>query len=320
MATTVTEITGASGNLTVTGEARYTREFEIFFDDGIVPSPRQVCTLPQMPAAWSAHPDDPRSFCVAVSARQDTDRARANHWIATASYSEKTPSNTNSLEDLFSGQGQDPEVRLPRVSWATNRIQVYRDRDINGHKICNSAGDPPIPGLPQYESVSICTIKYFVRIKPSGLRSLVNCVNAAPFTVDGEYVPTHCGMVADIQVGEYRVEKGVVGRDITCQIEIGPERTLAKAKYISLTTSGTVETSKQVGYFVTTFLDRGRRQYDGSSGLEVITNADGNEPLEPSLLNGSGVALSAPVAAGSEVWRYYYPYTATNFNLIRIYP
>ena len=319
MATEVKEISGAGGSLNVDGEERYTREFSIIFDDGYTATPLEVMTLPEMPAAWSPHPASARSFCIGVKCSQDRDRGRFNIWTATCEYSEKIPPNVD-LNDLFAGQGQDPELRLPRMSWVTNQSQVYRDRDIAGSKICNSAGDPPIPGMPQYEASKICTIKYFVRLKPAGLMELVNTINSSPFTVDGEYAAERCARIADIQVGEYRVERGVTGRDITCQIEIGPPKTLAKSKYIALTTGGSVETNNVVGYFVPAFLDRGRRQYDGASGLKIITNADGTEPLEPSLLNGSGVVLSMPVADGSEVWRYYYPYQSADFNLIRIYP
>jgi hypothetical protein len=206
------------------------------------------------------------------------------------------------------------------MSWVTNRTQRYDDRSISGSKICNSAGDPPIPGMPFIEPLKVCTIKYFVRLKPAGLMDLVGTINNSPFTVDGEYVPTGCGMVADIQVGEYRVERGVVGRDITCQLEIGPQKTLAKAKSVALTTTGTVETNLTVGYFKFVFVDRGRRESDGAGGLRIIKNSDGTEPFEPSLLDGSGVALSLPVADGAEVWRYYERYESADFNLIRIYP
>lgn len=321
MATQVVEVPGASLTLNVDGTEEGTRVFRLFYD-GTNQNPYAVATDTLLPAAWSNHPNSQRAKCQEMSVQQDSDPARGNVWVATAKYSSKIPAGI-SLSDLFAGQSQDPEFKLPRISWATNQQQVYRDIDLAGFRKCNSAGDPLLNAQAQFESTKILTTKYFVRQKPAGLLDLVNKINNAPFTVDGEFVPERCARVIDIQVGDPRLEKGVLGRDISAQIEIGPQRTLPKAKYIGLTSGGSVETNKQVGYWVSVALDRGKRQYDatvksGAPGLKIITSDDGMEITEPALLDGAGVALATPVAVGSEVYRYWYDYVAADFTAIRM--
>lgn len=319
MATEVTEITGQSGRLHVDGTRRYQRVFEVFFDS-VVMNPYEVCTLSQLPAAQSPHPHDSGSFCVGVEAKQDSDRARGEHWIVTFDYSERQAS---SVEDLFSGQGQDPELRQVDVSWQSNQIQRFSEYDYEGFRICNSAGDPPVRPEPYFEPVKICNLKYFVRYKPAGLMELVNCINANSFTIDGEYVAEKCARVADISVTPYGVTRGVIGRNISVTLEIGKTKSLKANSVVWVGSSALTPSTQTLGFWEPAFLDRGRRVYDstlngGSGGLATVTNDDGTIPDEPALLNGKGVALTKPVAQGSECWRFYSRYQPIGFELIRL--
>ena len=313
MASECNEIIGATGNITLQGAESYQRVFEIIYDEPVFDSaiPMLDARLPPPGSAYS-------SFSAAVhvgrQARQSSNRGSPNHWTVTCQYS------TQQATDQQDPQ-QDPELRAPRISWATNQSQVYKERDRKGERKCNSAGDPPIPITPTYESTRVATVRYFVRQKPDGLLSLVNKINSNPFTVDGEFVAKHCCRIADIQCSEPRIERGIVGRDITIQFQIGSPKTLVKANYIDqIGSASTVEDDVVVGYWIPEMLDRGRRQIVAAPGptLALIQDQFGNEPSEPSLLDGKGAALTTPVAAESEVYRYWYDYEEADFSLIRL--
>jgi hypothetical protein len=312
MATQINEIVGATANLTLQGQEAYERVFELIYDDPVF-NAADVVTNPLLPsflslyAPWSAAVHDGRQ------ARHSGGRAAPHIWTVTCQYSARQNTNQN--------QQQDPEVQLPRISWASNNQQVYRERDRRGKKKCNSAGDPFIPITPTYEGIRVATVKYFVRQKPVGLLNLVNKINSNTFTVDGEYVAKHCCRISDIQVGEPRIERGVTGRDITVQFQIGAPKTLVKANDVqSVGFSANVESNKVVGYWIPETLDRGRKELSLAPGTELvqIVGADGNEPVEPSLLDGKGRAQATPVVDGAEVYRYWYDYEEADFSLIRL--
>lgn len=319
MATEVNEIFGADGDLNVDGTRRYTRVFEVHFDDTVM-DPHYVMTLAQLPAAQSPHPADNGSFCVAASAKQDTSRGNAGRkWVVTYKYSER---QGTSIEDLFSGQGQDPELREVEVSWSTNQTQKYDEYDRNNKRITNSAGDAPLRPEPHFDAVALCTLNYFVRFKPANLMLLNNAINSSSFTLDGEYVDERCARIADIQVSKRQVVRGVIGRNITVQLAIGQPKTLKANSINNVGPSGISAGNITLGYWEPAFLDRGRREYDstlngGAGGLATIENDDGSIPEEPALLDGKGVALSKPVAQGSEVYRFYERYKILDFTLIR---
>jgi hypothetical protein len=295
------------------GQEAYERVFELIFDSPVF-NAADVVSNPLLPplqslyAPWSAAIHDGRQ------ARHSGGRAAPNIWTVTCRYSSQQNTNQN--------EQRDPELVAPKISWSSSNQQVYRERDRRGKKKCNSAGDPFIPITPTYESIKVATVKYFVRTKPAGLLDLVNKINSNPFTVDGEYVAKNCCRIADIQVSEPRIERGVVGRDITVQFQIGPTKTLNKAgDVIGVGFTANVEQTKTVGYWIPESLDRGRREIKAISPYNIlipVVTRDGSEPTEPSLLDGQGVALDPPVADGSEVYRYWYDYEEADFSLIRL--
>lgn len=315
---TVNEIVGGSGQQTLPSAEVYERVFEIIYDDAVFDSAIPLRD-PRLPSYQSLYAPWSTAVLASKQARQANNRAAPHIWQVTCQY-------TNQLATNQQNQQQDPELDLPRISWTTNQQQVYRERDLRGFRKCNSAGDPPIPIPPTYESVRVATVKYFVRQKPFGLLSLVNKINSNAFTVDGEFVPVHCCRIADIQCGEPRIERGVVGRDITIQFQIGPQKALGKARdiqYIGFpTTDNTlVKNNVVVGYWIGEMLDQGRREIKAVSPyniLQVIVGEDGSEPVNPSLLNGEGTAIETPVAKNEEVYRFWYDYQEADFSLIRL--
>lgn len=312
MPTEVNLIVGSTGNQQLPGTEAYEQVYEIIYDDPVFDSAIPL-NDPNLPpyltqyAPWSAAVHTGRN------ARQSTNRASPNIWTVTCQFNSQRSDNQ---------QSQDPELDLPRISWSSQEVQVYRERDLNGNRKCNSAGEPFIPITPRYESVKVATVRYFVRFKPVGLMDLVNKINSNPFTVDGEAVPKHCCRVAGIQCGEPRIERGVVGRDITVQFQIGYPKQLGKANYINqVGIAATVQNNITAGYWISESLDRGRREVKAVAPydkLQLIQDSFGNEPSEPSLLDGAGVALVAPVPAGDEVYRYWYDYEEADFSLIRL--
>jgi hypothetical protein len=313
MATQVNLIVGSSGNQQLPGTETYEQVFEIIYDDAVFDAAIPLAD-PSLPpyltqyAPWSA------ALLTGKQARQSNNRAAPNIWTVTCQYNSQRNDNQQNMN-------QDPELDLARISWSSQEVQVYRERDLEGNKKCNSAGEPFIPITPRYETIRVATVRYFVRQKPAGLMDLVNKINSNVFTVDGEAVGKHCCRIAGIQCGEPRIERGVVGRDITVQFQIGPPKVLGKANYVDqIGLSGTVQTDVTVGYWVPESLDRGRNEVNSVSPyrLKRILDAAGNEPTEPSLLDGEGVAIQTPVAAGEEVYRYWYDYEEADFSLIRL--
>jgi len=313
MATQISEVVGATANFTLQGQETYERVFELVYDDAVF-NAADVVTNPLLPPLLSLYAPWSSAVHISRQARHSGGRGAPHVWTVTCQYSAQQSSNQN--------QQQDPEVQLPRISWATNNQQVYRERDRRGKKKCNSAGDPFIPVTPTYEGIRVATVKYFVRQKPAGLLDLVNKINSNTFTVDGEYVAKHCCRISDIQVSEPRIERGVTGRDITVQFQIGPTKTLVNAGDVSgIGINANVESNKVVGYWIPETLDRGRREIRAippyTTLIPVVTR-DGSEPTEPSQLDGQGVALEPPVADGAEVYRYWYDYEEADFSLIRL--
>jgi len=313
MATQINEIVGATASYTLQGQETYERVFELIFDSPVF-NAGDVISHPLLPPLLSLY--SPFSFAVhdGRQARHTGGRAAPHIWTVTCQYSTRQDTNQN--------EQRDPELVAPKISWTTSNQQVYRERDRRGKKKCNSAGDPFVPITPTYEAIKVATVKYFVRTKPTGLLDLVNKINSNTFTVDGEYVAKHCCRIADIQVSEPRIERGVVGRDITVQFQIGPTKTLNKAgDVIGVGFTANVEQGKTVGYWIPETLDRGRREIKSVppyNTLVPVVGRDGNEPVEPSLLDGQGVALEPPVSDGAEVYRYWYDYQEADFSLIRL--
>jgi hypothetical protein len=313
MATQINEIVGASASVNLQGQETYDRVFELIFDDPVF-NAGDVINNPLLPPLLSLYSPFSSAIHDDRQARHSGGRASPNIWTVTCRYS--TRQNTNQNEQ------RDPELLAPKISWATSNQQVYRERDRRGKKKCNSAGDPFIPITPTYEAIKVATVKYFVRNKPAGLLELNNKINSNTFTVDGEYVAKNCCRIADIQVSEPRIERGVTGRDITVQFQIGPTKTLTKAgDVIGVGFTANVEQGKTVGYWIPETLDRGRREIKSLppyTNLVPVVGKDGNEPVEPSLLDGQGVALEPPVSDGAEVYRYWYDYQEADFSLIRL--
>ena len=313
MATEVNLIVGSTGNQQLPGIETYEQVYEIIYDDPVYDSAIPL-NDPNLPpyltqyAPWSA------ALLVSRTARQNNSRGAPHIWTVTCQYSSQRNNNQQNMN-------QDPELDLPRISWSSQEIQVYRERDLNGNRKCNSAGEPFIPITPRYESVKVATVRYFVRQKPIGLMELSNKINSNAFIVDGETIPKHCCRIAGIQCGEPRIERGVVGRDITVQFQIGPLKQLGKANYIDqIGLSGTVQNNITVGYWISESLDRGRRECNSVSPyrLKLIQDSFGNEPSEPSLLDGEGVSLATPVNVNDEVYRYWFDYEEADFSLIRL--
>lgn len=313
MATQVNLIVGSTGNQQLPGIETYEQVYEIIYDDPVYDSAIPL-NDPNLPpyltqyAPWSA------ALLVSRTARQNNSRGAPHIWTVTCQYSSQRNNNQQNMN-------QDPELDLPRISWSSQEVQVYRERDLNGNRKCNSAGEPFIPITPRYESVKVATVRYFVRQKPIGLMELSNKINSNAFIVDGETVQKHCCRIAGIQCGEPRIERGVVGRDITVQFQIGPQKQLGKANYIDqIGLSGTVQNNITVGYWISESLDRGRRECNSVSPyrLKLIQDSFGNEPSEPSLLDGEGVSLATPVNVNDEVYRYWFDYEEADFSLIRL--
>ncbi|MFN9375003.1 MAG: hypothetical protein ACK6D3_24255 [Planctomycetaceae bacterium] len=316
MASTITEITGGSGSFAMPGTESYERVFEIYYDTPQF-NATEVLADPRLPQAQEPYAQGSSAVHLSRSARQNNNRGAPHHWTVTCSYS--TQVSSNQAQPQFN---QDPEVQAPRISWSTNAIQVTLENDRRGKKKCNSAGDLFRPGKAHYESVRICTIRYFVRQKPAGLLSLHNCINKTAFTVDGEQVEQHCARVADVQVGEERYERGVRGRDIMVQIEIGPSMLLPNASDVKdVGATSTVQANKRLGYWIANTLDRGRQVLGplgaGPDVLQTYYGPDGVEPAEPIHLDGKGKALPTPVKDGDEVYRYWYDYREVEFTDIR---
>lgn len=313
MATEVNLIVGASGNQQLPGIETYEQVYEIIYDDPVYDSAIPLSD-PNLPPYQALYASWSRAVHVARTARQSNSRAAPHVWTVTCQYSSQR-------NDSQQNMNQDPELDLPRISWTSQEVQVYRERDLNGNRKCNSAGEPFIPITPRYETVKVATVRYFVREKPIGLMDLVNKINSNAFVVDGESVYKHCCRIAGIQCGEPRIERGVVGRDITVQFQVGPVKQLGKANYIDqVGLSGTVQDNITVGYWISESLDRGRRECNSVSPyhLKEIQDHFGNQPSEPSFLDGEGVALVTPVAVGDEVYRYWYDYEEADFSLIRL--
>jgi hypothetical protein len=314
MATEVNLIVGSSGNQQLPGIETYEQVYEIIYDDPVYDSAIPLSD-PNLPPYQTLYASWSRAVHVARTARQSNSRAAPHVWTVTCQYSSQR-------NDSQQNMNQDPELDLPRISWTSQEVQVYRERDLNGNRKCNSAGEPFIPITPRYETVKVATVRYFVREKPIGLMELVNKINSNAFVVDGESVYKHCCRIAGIQCGEPRIERGVVGRDITVQFQVGPVKQLGKANYIDqIGAASTVETNISVGYWISESLDRGRREVISTAGgakLQLIQDSFGNEPSEPSLLDGKGASLTTPVAVNDEVYRYWYDYEEADFSLIRL--
>lgn len=317
MAEVFGELTGGSGTLSITGNQSYERVFEVYYDEPIFDA-NIVARHPLLPAIGSSYAPWAAAQLVDISAKQDQNRGAGHHWTITCRYSTQQRDLGQNPDD----QNQDPEERAPRISWSARQVQVFRERDLRGKKKCNSAGDPFIPLKPTFESIRVATVRYFVREKPAGLLGLHNCINSNKFTVDGEVVEINCCRIADITVSEYRIERGVRGRDITIQFEIGDQKTLSGASDITgVGPFAVVNTNRTVGYWVADSLDRGRREWDDNvapAKVKNIIGPDKNEPMEPSLLDGSGGAILPPVPDGVEVYRIWYDYPAKDFSLIRL--
>lgn len=311
------ELTGGSGTLSITGNQSYERVFEVHYDEPIYDA-NIVARHPGLPPMGALYAPWASAQLVDISARQNANRAAGHHWTITCRYSTQQRDLGQNPDD----QNLDPEERAPRISWSTRQVQVFRERDIRGKKKCNSAGDPFIPQKPTFESIRVATVRYFVRQKPAGLLALHNCINSNEFTVDGELVKRHCCRIADIQCSEFRIDRGVRGRDITIVFEIGDPKTLSGASDITGVGSlATVNTNLTVGYWVSESLDRGRREWDtdvSPAMVKDIIGPDKNQPMEPSLLDGSGGALLPPVPDGFEVYRIWYDYPSKDFSLIRL--
>lgn len=307
-------IVGSTGSQQLPGTETYEQVYEIIYDDPVFDSATPL-NDPELPPYQSQYAPWSLALHTGRTARQSTNRGSPNIWTVTCQFSSQRNDSQQNIN-------QDPELDLPRISWSSQEVQVYRERDLNGNRKCNSAGEPFIPVTPRYETVKVATVRYFVRQKPIGLMELVNKINSNSFVVDGEAVPQFCCRVAGIQCGEPRIERGVIGRDITVQFQIGPPKRLGKANYISqIGIAATVETNVTVGYWISESLDRGRREVKAVAPydkLQLIQDSFGNEPSEPSMLDGAGVALVPPVAAGNEVYRYWYDYEAADFSLIRL--
>lgn len=307
-------IVGSTGNQQLPGTETYEQVYEIIYDDPVFDSAIPLSD-PELPPYLTQYAPWSLAVHTGRNARQSTNRGSPHVWTVTCQFSSQR-------NDSQQNMNQDPELDLPRISWSSQEVQVYRERDLNGNRKCNSAGEPFIPVTPRYETVKVATVRYFVRQKPAGLMELVNKINSNAFVVDGESVPRFCCRIAGIQCGEPRIERGVIGRDITVQFQIGPPKQLGKANYISqIGIAATVETNVTVGYWISESLDRGRREVKAVAPydkLQLIQDSFGNEPSEPSLLDGAGVALVPPVPAGDEVYRYWYDYEAADFSLIRL--
>jgi hypothetical protein len=311
------ELPGGAGSYSITGAQSYERVFEVYYDDPIYDA-NIVARHPGLPAIGSLYAPWAPALLVEINPRQDTNRGNGNHWTITCRYSNQQQGLGQDPND----QDQDPEQRAPKITWSARQVQVFRERDIRGKKKCNSAGDPFIPQKPTFESIRVATVRYFVRQKPAGLLALHNCINSNEFTVDGEVVKQHCCRIADIQCSEFRIDRGVRGRDITIVFEIGDPKTLSGASDITgVGNLATVNTNLSVGYWIADSLDRGRREWDTDVNpaiVKEIIGPDKNQPMEPSLLDGSGGALLPPVPDGFEVYRIWYDYPAKNFSLIRL--
>lgn len=315
MAETFGELPGGSGTLNNTGVQTYERIFEIYYDDPIMDA-NIVARHPLLPTFGSQYAAWAPAQLVSISARQDSNRAAGHHWTVTCQYNSQQGGQDQNPDE----QDLDPELRSVKISWTAKQVQVFRERDLRGKKKCNSAGDPFVPMKPTFESIRVATIRYFVRTKPAGLLQLHNCINSNQFTVDGETVKEHCCRIADIQVGEYKIDRGVRGRDITIQLEIGAEKTLPWTSDVAgVGPTATTNQNVTVGYWIAESLDRGRREYDFATGkVRQIVGPDKNEPMEPSLLDGQGFAITPlPVTDGEEVYRIWYDYEAKNFSTIR---
>lgn len=307
-------IVGSTGSQQLPGTETYEQVYEIIYDDPVFDSAIPL-NDPELPPYQTQYAPWSLAVHTGRNARQSTNRGSPHVWAVTCQFSSQR-------NDSQQNMNQDPELDLPRIAWSSQEVQVYRERDLNGNRKCNSAGEPFIPVTPRYETVKVATVRYFVRQKPAGLMELVNKINSNAFVVDGESVPRFCCRIAGIQCGEPRIERGVIGRDITVQFQIGPPKQLGKANYISqIGIAATVETNVTVGYWISESLDRGRREVKAVAPydkLQLIQDSFGNEPSEPSLLDGAGVALVPPVPAGDEVYRYWYDYEAADFSLIRL--
>ena len=121
MASECNEIVGATGNATIQGVESYQRVFEIIYDDAVWDSTIPL-TDARLPAPGSAYSYGSTALHVSRQARQSSNRGSPNHWTVTCQFS------TQQTTDQQDPQ-QDPELRAPRISWATNQSQIYKERD-----------------------------------------------------------------------------------------------------------------------------------------------------------------------------------------------
>lgn len=319
---TIGEIVGLRGSLNADGNIQWTRTLELTLGEGESSNffnPAYILNISGVPRAGSRL-DGTNCYLTSMEVQQDSNRSAPDRYILNLEYNSFIPPGVD-LESLFSGSAPDPEFIAPEIEWDGSIKNVYSEVDSRGYRICNSAGDAPIPKEPQFLPIQNVSIRYFVRRKPPGILTLQGAVNSNQFTIDDESIPPQCALIRNVKVSKKALEKGVVGRWVSINMEIGPELILPKTSDIKFVNDSTAvnTTQQRYGHWTGNFLDKGRRQYNATvSGLVPLQDDDTGISQEPGLLDGTGRALAKPVAVGSEVYRIYYPYRVLNFSLLRL--
>lgn len=281
---------------------RYTRVFRVVTnsnsDDAAVIRAHASC-----PNVGDAHPNDVGSWCRRVNPRNESFSKRV--WIVTAAYSSERELSDNPLDD--------PAL----ITWNTEQFQRPYFQDINGDAIVNSAGDPFDPPAMGDDSRVTATIRKNVA-GISGIASWFlsyqDCVNNAPFLLDGIYIAEGAAKMQAVSLGEVQERNSITYRVLSMTMHFRRDAYSAAGSGSGATPS--TEWALEL-------LDAGFRELaqagstSGSGGAyrRKITDEDGEPVKSPVLLDGSGEPLDDP-SASTAVFLPFDIYPVKDFSVL----
>ena len=254
--TYIGEIDSARTGTNSLGVRSYTRAFRLTTStqlEGVY----TVGSHASLPVIGSVYPDDSSAWCRSLEVT-NTDPWKG--WTVTAEYSSETELNEN------------PSADPAKLTVSTEQFQRIADKDIDGHAITNSAGDPFDPPFMMDDSRRVITVTKNMLTAPLWLLEYSDVVNNDEFTVLGVTYEIGVAKVQRISVSGTQVRGAF--NFLSVQIDIHCRRD---------------------GWLLEP-LDAGFRQKI-SNLMYPILDAEHLPVTAPVMLDGAGVALVDPTSA-----------------------
>lgn len=296
----------SEGRAGADGSAEYTRGHFVAFDE-FVGNVLLVGTIPEIFEDGITYPLDPLAYLTQVAPRQTDDPSQ---WEIIVTYARPKLSEQRP-------PGSSPLDVPPRTQWGSTREDrpfIYQE---NGYLFTNSAVDPFVPP-PTYEALGdLVTVTYNLGSVPAWVRSLKGRTNSGAFTLEGQFVDVECARILDVQIAEPEYENQVRFRRVIVPIELRDAVTVRNASYTGDGGGNTTATNLVVPGHWLIWQDSGRRHLvDGD--LVKILGTDGTELAADALLDGTGAALTVPVAHGEEFYRVARKYPTVDFSVLNL--